>query len=138
MTFNQRTMSVIKNFSLLYFLLLVFIFILFASTILTIPESAVLARVIVSLIGSGFFFVIINIIVSNANAISLQKINQETHTQFNESSFNVRESTVNSMFTNIIHISSQGKIFISLTIGAILGITLFFLSTSHYLSPIQK
>jgi len=88
MTFNPRVISVIKNLGLLYFLLLALIFILFASISLTIPESSVPGRVVVSVIGSTFFFVIVNIILSNANenVIALQRVNQEIKTALHGSS----------------------------------------------------
>jgi hypothetical protein len=133
MTSNPRVNSVVKNLGLLYFLLLVFVFILFASIALIIPESAFLPRVVVSLVGSAIFFLITYFI--SFNTIYLQRVNQKVNTQFNKSSFSVIESTVDSMFTNtnIINTSNRCECFVSLLIATILGTTLFFLSTSHYL-----
>lgn len=135
MTFNQRIVSVIKNLGLLYFSLLVFIFILFASIILTIPESNITARVVVSIIGSTCFSLLIIIILSNANenVIALQRVNQEAKNKFDKSSINIEKSNINSIFTNIINISYKNNYFIALIIGTVFGITLFFLSTSNYL-----
>ena len=135
MAFNQRILSVIKNLGLRYLSLLVFISIFFASIILTIPESAITERVVISLIGSTCFFLLVNIILSNQNenVIALQRVNQEIKTKLDGSSINLKKSNINSIFTNITNINYKNKNFISLIIGAVFGITLFSFSTSHYL-----
>jgi hypothetical protein len=119
MTSKRSVTSVVKKFGLLHFLLLVFMLTLFVSIALTIPESATSVRVVVSMIGSTSLFAIIKIILSNA--IYLQKVNQETNTQFNESSFNVTDSNIHSVFTNIINVSNRNEVFVSLIIGTVFG-----------------
>jgi len=103
--------------------------ILFAAVSLNIPESDLLGKSIISIIATAIFFAFINLVLFNIN--SLKQINQKMLNRLENSNICIINSEDVALFNN----SSENKSrnFFSLLFATVLGLIIFFLSTSHYL-----